>query len=83
MPIYLAALGLRCRAGFSLVTASQGYLAYIYFSFKRALLFLFLVVPGVHCCSGFSLVAASRGFSLVVSCRLLSVVVSLVVEHGL
>ena len=25
MPIYLAALGLPCRAGFSLVTASQGY----------------------------------------------------------
>ena len=25
MPIYLAALGLRCRAGFSLVAASQGY----------------------------------------------------------
>ena len=32
---------------------------------------------------GFSVVVASRDYSLVVVCRLLTVVVSLVPEHGL
>ena len=37
---------------------------------------------GAGCCAGFPLAAASEGYSLVV-CRLLVVVASLVVEHGL
>ena len=37
-----------------------------------------------HCCEGFSLVAvASRGYSLVAVLKLLTVVASLVAEHGL
>ena len=37
---------------------------------------------GLHYCMGFSLVAESWGYSLVVVCRLLIVVASIVVEHG-
>ena len=53
---------------------------YFYF-FKNnfiCLLILFLAVLGLHCCSGFSLVAVSRGYSLVVVCRHLIAVESLV-----
>ena len=38
---------------------------------------------GAGCCAGFPLAAASEGCSLVAMCRLLVVVASLVVEHGL
>ena len=38
---------------------------------------------GVPCFTGFSLVAGSRGYALVAVCRLLLVVASFVVEHGL
>ena len=39
---------------------------------------------GLHCCEGFSLVVASEGYSfLVVMCRLVIAVASLVVEQGL
>ena len=47
------------------------------------LIYLFLAVLSLHHCVGFSLVAASKGYSLVVARRLLIVVASLVVEHGL
>ena len=36
-----------------------------------------------RCCLGFALAVASRGYSLVVEHRLLTVVASLVAEHGL
>ena len=45
--------------------------------------YLFLAVHGLGCCTVFSLVAASRGCSLVVGCRLLFVVASLVAHHRL
>ena len=38
---------------------------------------------GLHCCVGFSLVAEGRVYSLVVVQRLLIVVASLLVGHGL
>ena len=38
---------------------------------------------GPHCCTGFSQVAASRGYCQAVVLRLLIVVASLTVEHGL
>ena len=39
---------------------------------------------GVHCCADFfSLVAASGGYSVVAVCGLLTVMASLVGEHGL
>ena len=44
---------------------------------------LFLAMLSLHCSMGFSLVAASRGYSLVVVCRLLTAVASLVAERGL
>ena len=46
-------------------------------------IFFILAVTGLHCCAGFSLVAASRSHSLVVVCRLLIEVASLVAEYGL
>ena len=42
-----------------------------------------MAVLGLHCSAGFSLVEANGGHSLVVMCRLLIAVASLVVEHGL
>ena len=45
------------------------------------MIYLVLAVLGLHCCLGFSLVAVSRSYSLVVLCRLLIVVASLVVKH--
>ena len=42
---------------------------------------IYLAVLGLHCCTGFSLVAGSRSYSLVVVCRFLIAVASLVVEH--
>ena len=42
---------------------------------------LFLAVLGLCCCVGFSLVVASWCYSLVVVCRLLIAVASLVAEH--
>ena len=36
----------------------------------------------IHCCVGFSVVGESRGYFLVVVHRLLTVVASLVAEHG-
>ena len=39
--------------------------------------YLFLAMPALHCSEGFSLVGASGGSSLVVVCRLLIVVASL------
>jgi len=42
-----------------------------------------LVVLGLHCWVGFSLAAASRGCSLVAVEGFLTVVASLIVEHGL
>ena len=43
---------------------------------------LFLAVLYLHCCVGFSLVEVSRGYSLDAEHRLVIVVASLVVEHG-
>ena len=40
-------------------------------------------MQGLHWCMGFSLAVAKQGLLLVVVHRLLIVVVSLVVEHGL
>ena len=40
-----------------------------------------MVVLGLHCFVGFSLVLASLGYSLVVACKLLIEVASLVAEH--
>ena len=51
--------------------------------FYTSFLNLFLVALGLHCCAGFSLAVESRSYSLVVVCRLLIKVASLVVEHGL
>ena len=42
-----------------------------------------MAVLGPHCCTRFSLVADGEGYPLVVVCRLLYVVVSLVEGHGL
>ena len=42
-----------------------------------------LTVLGLCCCKGFSPVAGNGDYSLVVVCRLLIVVASLVAEHGL
>ena len=47
-------------------------------------IYLFMTVLGLCCCTGFSLLLASGGASLVVVlCRVLIEVASLVVEHGL
>ena len=46
-------------------------------------MYLFVAVLGLHCCLGFSLVVGSEGYSLVVLGKLLIVVASFVVEHGL
>ena len=45
--------------------------------------YAFLVVLGLHCWVGFSLAAASRGYSLVAVEGFLTVVASLILEHGL
>ena len=45
--------------------------------------YLLLAVLGLHCFEGFSLVVASGGYSLVAVHGLLTVVASLVAEHGL
>ena len=52
------------------------------FKKKKKFIYLFLAVLGLDCCTDFSLVALSRGYSLVVVCRLLVAVTSLV-EQGL
>ena len=46
-------------------------------------MFFFLVVLGLLFCAGFSLAAVREGYSLVMVCRLLIVLVSLVAQHGL
>ena len=46
-------------------------------------IYLFLAVLGLHCWAGFSLIAARGGYSLVVACKLLHAVVTLVAEHRL
>ena len=46
-------------------------------------LFFFNFWLDLHCCAGFSLVASSRGYSVVMVCRLLIAVASLVAEHRL
>ena len=43
--------------------------------------YLFLPVKGLCCCMDFSLVAESGGNTLVVMCKFLIVVASLVAEH--
>ena len=52
------------------------------FSFLKFLFIYILAVLGLCCCTGFSLDAASGGYSLVVVCKLLIVMASLVAEHG-
>ena len=47
------------------------------------LIYLFMAVLDLRCCVGFSLVVASRSYSLVVVCRLLIEMASLIVEHRL
>jgi len=44
---------------------------------------LFLAVLHLHCCAGFSLVVTHRGYSLIMVCRPLIAVASLVAEAGL
>ena len=44
-------------------------------------IYLLLAVLGLCCCTGFSLVVASGGCSVVVMCRLLIAVASVVVEQ--
>ena len=46
-------------------------------------LFFFNFWLDLHCCAGFSLVASSRGYSVVMVCRFLIAVASLVAEHRL
>ena len=46
-------------------------------------LVFFLAMLGPHCCTGFSLVVVRGGFSLVMMCRFLIVVASLVVGYRL
>ena len=41
-----------------------------------------MAVLHLYCCVGFVLIVGSKGYSLVMVHRLLSVVTSLVVEHG-
>ena len=57
----------------------------IHYFLKRFIIYLFLVALGLHFRVGFSLAAVSGCYSLVVVCRLLVVVASLVVglEHRL
>ena len=50
--------------------------------FKNNFIYLFLAVLGLCCSVAFSLVVGSRAYSLVVVCRLLIAVASLV-EYGL
>ena len=49
--------------------------------FLKFKFYLFLAVLGLHCCTWLSLAVVSGVYSLV--CGLLTVVVSLVAEHGL
>ena len=56
---------------------------YIYIYTHTHILYLYLVALGVCCCVGFTLVAASKGYSLVVVCRLLFAVASLVARASL
>ena len=50
-------------------------------SFK--FIYLFLAALGLHCCAQAFSSCSERGLLFVVVCRLLIVVASLVVEHGL
>ena len=51
--------------------------------FLKKYSYLFMAALGLHCCVGFSLVAVSGDYSLVVVCRLVLAMASLVAEHGL
>ena len=51
----------------------------MYFKF----IYLFLATLALHCCAVFTSVATAGGHYLVVMCRLLVAVASLVAEHGL
>ena len=46
-------------------------------------IYLFMAALGLHCCVGLSLVAVSGDYFLVVVCRLVLAMASLVAEHGL
>ena len=50
---------------------------------KILYIYSLLAVPGLCRLEGFSLAVVSRGYSLVVTCRILIAVASLVVGHGL
>ena len=52
-------------------------------NFFKLIAYLFLPALGLVAACRLSLVAASRGYSLVMVCRLLTEVASLVAEHGL
>ena len=56
---------------------------YILFYYYYYLFFIFGCVGSSLLRAGFSLVEASGGYSFAVVCRLLTVVASLVEEHGL
>ena len=56
---------------------SKGKLVLLFFKFN------YFWLLGLHCCMHFSLVSGSGGYSLVVMCRLLFAVASLVTEHRL
>ena len=56
---------------------SKGKLVLLFFKFN------YFWLLGLHCCMHFSLVSGSGGYSLVVMCRLLFAVASLVAEHRL
>ena len=57
--------------------------AQAFFYFLRSVYLSFLAALGLFCCAGFSLDAPSVHYPLVVVCKLLIAVASLVTEHGL
>ena len=58
------------------------FILFIYY-FKILFIYLFLAALGFHCCMGAFSSCGERGLLFVVVHRLLIVVASLVVEHGL
>ena len=75
--LFLAALGLCCCVGFSLVVASR---AYAFFFF---LIYLFMAVLNLRCCAQAFSTCGERGLLFIAVRRLLTVVASLVAEHRL
>ena len=64
------------------VTANDELFFFFVYTYIYLFIYFLLAVLGLHCCMTFSS-CGEGGFSLVVVCRLLIAVASLVVEHRL